>query len=145
MGTTYALRDSVCLNISSVDQKVTHTTEMFPVRVILVCVSTLQGRNIRNTRHVTHMSEAISATASQTSSLCEWRQHPSTLHENNLPALFNLHTSSPSLFALPPKLTQMRRHEIVILPRLCMKIKLGIAFFPDSLPCKQRSCFLIFM
>lgn len=45
---------------------------------------------------VTDMSEAISACKSATSSLCEWRQHPSMFHENNLPALFNLHTSSPA-------------------------------------------------
>lgn len=56
-----------------------------------------------------------------------------------------LHSPRHLLLALPPKLTQMRRQEIVISPRLCMKIKLGIAFVLDSLPCKQRSCFLIFM
>lgn len=56
-----------------------------------------------------------------------------------------LHSPPHLLLALPPKLTQMRRQEIVISPRLCMKIKLGIAFVLDSLPCKQRSCFLIFM
>ena len=108
-------------------------------------VTNLWCRNTRYTLRVTGLSKAISVSESAASSLCERRQHPSMLHENNLPALFNLHTSSIPPAALPPKLTQMRRHEIVIFPRLCMKIKLGIAFVLDSLPCKQRSCFLIFM
>lgn len=125
-------------------------TEVFLVQTfpLYACI-TFGGYNIWNTLHVTDMSTAMSVKESETSSLCEWRQHPSTLHENNLPVLFNLHSSLPLFFpfffALPPKLTQMRRHEIVISPRLCMKIKLGIAFFLDSLSCKQRSCFLIFM
>lgn len=55
----------------------------------------LQGTNIWNIVHVTHASKTISATEPETSSLCEWRQHPSMLHENNLPALFNLHSPSP--------------------------------------------------
>lgn len=81
-------------------------TGMFPVKVFLFRVLyaiNLQGRNIWNTLHVTHMSKAISAAESETSSLCEWRQHPSTLHGNNLPALFNLHTSLP-----PPSLLYLQ-------------------------------------
>ena len=114
------LNYSVCLNIiSSVDKKketnhvvwnhfhrvwwyywnVSSQTFLFGVFYAI----NLQGRNIWNTPHVTDMSKAISAAESETSSLCEWRQHPSTLHENNLPALFNLHTSSP-----PPSLLYLQ-------------------------------------
>lgn len=69
-------------------------------RVKFFLLSVLGAINLRcpNTWYpprVTDMSKAISASESATSSLCERRQHPSTLHENNLPALFNLHTSSP--------------------------------------------------
>lgn len=141
-------------DIMILQQFVQSNSLCWPSPVRLISGADTHGAALR----VTDMSEAISASESATSSLCERRQHPSTLHENNLPALFNLHTSSPGapppagprspvgpIFALPPKLTQMRRGEIVISPRLCMKIKLGIAFVLDSLPCKQRSCFLIFM
>lgn len=74
-------------------------TEVFLVQTfpLYACI-TFGGYNIWNTLHVTDMSTTMSVKESETSSLCEWRQHPSTLHENNLPVLFNLHSSLPLFF-----------------------------------------------
>lgn len=68
-------------------------------------VTNLWCRNTWYTLRVTGMSKAISVSESAASSLCERRQHPSMLHENNLPALFNLHTSST-----PPRCSTSKTH-----------------------------------